>query len=63
MEETLNEPDVLHVTAIVNAYGMEAGLRHHGDFEEVKDEKFHRLLESYRAAATRLEQYIGWEEK
>jgi hypothetical protein len=46
------------VRALVDDEGLDYTFIHHFDFEQIKDETFHRLRKAYILAAERLQDYI-----
>jgi len=47
-----------YVQAKMRDEGFDYCFRHYSSFEEVEDEKFHSLRESYRKIAEELEEYV-----
>ena len=47
-----------YVRAKMRDEGFKYCFRHYSSFEEVEDEKFHSLRESYRKIAEELEEYV-----
>ena len=48
-----------YVQAKMRDEGFDYCFRHYSSFEEVEDEKFHTLRETYKKIAEELEEYVG----
>lgn len=51
--------DMEFVQTVVESEGFDYAFRFYSDFEEVNDNKFHKLLENYRKAAKELAEYTA----
>ena len=54
--------DRRYVDETVENEGFDYAFRHYSDFENVKDEEFHRLRKAYLAAREALVEYVGLED-
>ena len=52
------ENDLNYVRSTMNGEGLDYCFRDYSDFEEIKDEEFHKLRKIYVDAADALEKYI-----
>ncbi len=48
-----------HVLNVIDSEGFDYTFHGYSNFEEVKDEEFHRLRKEYVAAGERLATYLG----
>ena len=51
--------DLSDVKYRIDEEGMDYTFQHYSHFEEIKDEKFHRLRNAYLDAAEALENYVN----
>lgn len=51
-----------YLQSCIKNEGFDYCFRHYSSFAEIKDEEFQKVLEDYRLAGKRLEQYIDDEE-
>lgn len=47
------------VLGTVECEGFDYAFKHYSDFDEIKDEDFHRLREAYLVARDKLADYLG----
>lgn len=53
--------DAAYVFNTIESEGFDYAFVHYSDFEEVKDEEFHRLREAFLNARQTLKDYLGCE--
>lgn len=61
-KDTMKKKDKKFLEGIIDNEGFDYAFAHYSSFEEIKDEKFHKLIDSFLAARTELGNYIGLED-
>jgi hypothetical protein len=61
MDKT-DRSNMQYVRDTVENEGFDYAFRHYSHFEEVEDEKFHKLRKAYISAAEKLDKYVGIDE-
>lgn len=59
---SMKKQDKIDVCSIVDNEGFDYAFRDYSEFEEIKDEQFHKLRQAYVEAAQKLDDYIGFAE-
>ena len=54
----MTKDELEYVRSTVDSEGFEYAFRSYSYFERIKDAKFHKLLDKYKAAADALQNYI-----
>lgn len=58
----MNKEEKVYVLETVEREGFDYAFTEYSDFNEVKDEEFHRLRVMYKRASQALAEYIGYPE-
>ena len=60
--EKMSAEERQNVLGVIESEGFDYAFASYGDFQEIKDEQFHKLRKEYLKARRAFAKHIGWKE-